>query len=217
MLKASPADFDKASSTLLARMRAESDPAALAELSSAVAILRGKLPRGLEEEATGIVVKRLAAERDPEAMRPMASAVDKLDEGVSKAKANKFASMLVARMRTEPNAESLLNLALGFTSLAEHVDDDARAGELAAPLLARLLTESRPDALRPMAFSRAAGAADLASRLAARAVAEPDQNLLRAYGEVLGSMPVGSLSMAQVRGLEPMSRFPTRLARSSRD
>jgi hypothetical protein len=338
MLKAAPGDYEKAGSTLLARMRSEPDPAALAELASAVAVLRGKLPREREEEAAGMVVTRLAAEGDPAAMRPMASAIDQLDEGVSQAKAGELASMLVARMRTEPNTESLLNLALGFTALAEHLedadrDDDARAGHLAAPLLVRLLTESRPDALRTLAFSLAAvadgmtpamfkmaaaklsasmsvetdpaklralvagllalhyqagdenfekaatiltarmgleadfatlrnlassihalkgrvpagavnqaasivmdrilaargavevdalarslamvapdldpaGAADLASRLAARAAAEPDQNLLRAYGEVLGSMPVGSLSAAEAQSLKPIFAIP---------
>jgi hypothetical protein len=337
IIEASPADYDHAASTLLARMRSEPDPAALAELASAVALLRGKFPREREEEAARMLVKRLAAERDPGAMRPMASALDQLDEGLSKARAGQFASILVARMRTEPNPESLLNLALGFTAIAQRLDDADRAGKLAAPLLACLLTETRPDALRTLAFSLAAvadgvtpamfraaavnlsasmsvetdpaklralvagllalqdkagqenfekaaailtarmglaadfatlrnlassihalrgrvpagalseaaskaasivmgrilaargavevdalarslaiadqdldpaGAADLASRLAKRAAAERDQNLLRAYGEVLGSMPAASLSAAQVQSLEPMFAIP---------
>jgi hypothetical protein len=50
---------------------------------------------------------------------------------------------------------------------------------------------------------------ELGSRLVARTRIERDPEMLRAYGDALGSLPVGSLSAVQVENLAPMFAIPS--------
>jgi hypothetical protein len=151
-LKAAPSAYLPLGEILLARMRMESNPAALADLGSAVAVLRPKLPQSLVEEASTILVKRMVSEREDDAIGAMASAVDDLDEGLSKAKAADLAATLAERMGSERSSGALLSLAVGFIAVAQQMDS-ARAKSIAVPLLARMSNESAAPVLRTLAFS----------------------------------------------------------------
>jgi hypothetical protein len=186
-LKAAPSSYAPLGEFLLARMRMESKPLVLADLGSAVAVLRTKLAQPLIEEAATILVKRMVSERDDDAIAPMASALDDLDEGLTKAKDADLAATLAERMGSERSSGALLNLAVGFIAVAQQTES-GRAKTIAAPLLARIRTENSVPLLRTLAFSlgtiedgvdpsaiRAAGA-----RLAAMMSAETDADALRA-------------------------------------
>jgi hypothetical protein len=186
-LNAGNSAFAPAGAILTNRMRAESDPAALADLGSAVAVLRAKLPQSDVEEAASILVKRMVAERKADAIGPMAAALDDLDEGISKDKAGALAAALVGRMGSEQNPGALLDLAVGFIAVAQQMEG-TRAGSLAPLLLARMQSENSALALRTLAFSLGAiedGASPEriragGSRLVAAMAAETGSGALRA-------------------------------------
>ena len=157
--------YESLGASLIARMKNEPEPSALAEFASSAAILKDKLAQEKVEEAAGILVKRIAGERNPAVIAPLASALDDLDEGIGKDKAAQFASTLGARMSAEPDGSSLLSLAVGFIAVAQRVEaeqtDHAQVERLAAPLLSQIQQEDRAGVLRTLAFSVGALAGSL--------------------------------------------------------
>ncbi len=144
--------FAKVSKIFIGRVRAETEPAALSNLASAVAVLREKLPQADVEETATILTARMISERDGSVIGRMAGVLDDLDEGLGKTKAGELAAMLAGRMNAETRPAALLGLAAGFIAVAEQMDH-AQAGGLGDLLLSRMRNEDRADVLRTLAFS----------------------------------------------------------------
>jgi hypothetical protein len=185
-LPASGQTFAKVSQIFVGRMRAETDPAMLSDLSSAVAVVRKKVPQADVEEAATILTTRMISERDGSVIGRMAGVLDDLDEGLSKRKAGELAAMLAGRMNAETRPAALLGLAAGFIAVAEKMDD-AQPG-LAESLLTKMRAEQRADVLRTFAFSLASIADNVGpgtvraagDKLAASMESETDSDDLRA-------------------------------------
>jgi hypothetical protein len=152
VLHAPPSSFARVGAIFLSRMQAERDPGSLADLGSAVAVLRAKLPQSDVEQAAAILVRRMVTEHRADEIGPMASALDDLDEGISKAKAREFAGELAVRMGSEQNPRALMSLAIGFIAVAQQMEPTGE-GAIAPPLLARMQNENVAAALRTLAFS----------------------------------------------------------------
>jgi hypothetical protein len=118
-------------------------------------------------------------------------------------------------MKLESDPHALSDLISSLHALDDYVD--AANFEEAASILATRMIDAK-SADKVGAFDASLKLIDenldqgilneLGSRLGARARMESDPDLLRAYGKALGSLPVGSLSAAQVENLAPIFAIP---------
>jgi hypothetical protein len=203
---------------LLARMQSENTAQSLRSLAFSL----GTVEDGVNPSAIRTAGTRLAAvmavETDADALRALVAGLCALKSGAGQENFEKAAAILGARIGLESDPAVLHNLSASLHALAN--DGGAIAENAfeapASALVNRMIDARNPAEVRALAYSlgkiatdlNPAGSAQLASKLVARAEAEHSGDLLRAYGEVLESLPEGSLNRAQLTKLGQLLAIP---------
>jgi hypothetical protein len=192
-------------SKLLVRMRVDHDPEVLRALAVGMRFLKDKASTDKFEEAASILVAAMKRAQSPEDLRTLAFGLHSFIAKAGAAPFEEAASQLIARMAAEPDPAVQQVLVEGLEAIQSRVR--AEQVDQAASILVDRITEQTSaekidslaldlegiqDRVAPIARSR------LASRLMARMAGERDPNLLRALGKALASLPVDSLTPAQI-------------------
>ncbi len=196
---------------LLARMQIENGAQALRTLAFSLGTIEdGVDPSAIRTTGTRLVAV-MAAETDAEALRALVAGLCALKSGAGQENFEKAAAILGARIGLESDPTVLHTLAANLHALANGGGTiGKRFFEAPASALVNRMIDTRNQAeVRALAYSLAkiatdlspAASAQLASKLVARAETVQAPDLLRAYGEVLGSLPDGSLNRAQLTKL----------------
>lgn len=205
-------------SPLLARLRNENRATVLRTLAFAIGAMADELdPLQIRDAATKLVTA-MTVETDPEALRSLTAgllAIGGEGEKAGGENFNKAASILAARISLETDFARLHDLAASLHALKGRASPSA--SQAAAASVAERIANAR-EAVAVDALGRSLnliaqdldgpGSAEIGSMLAARAASETNTNLLRAYGEVLGFLPVGSVNARQLGQLDRMFTIP---------
>jgi len=200
---------------LLARIRSESRPAVLRTFAFCIGAFSDELDAAQIRDAATKLVSAMTVETDPEALRSLTAgliAVGGKGDKTGAESFNKAASILAARISLESDIAGLHELATSLHALKDRASSSA-SQPAASNLAARIADAREPVAVDALGRSlrlaaEGSDSAQIGSTLAARAASETSANLLRAYGEVLGSLPVGSIASPQLAQLDRMFAIP---------
>lgn len=200
---------------LLARMDSENSARVLRALAFSVGTIEDRVSPAKIRSAGAKLASAMATETDADRLRSLAAGLCALQILAGQENLARAITILEARIGIEDNPADLFNLTsslhaiayyatgvnfqLPASNLVSRMVEEKNAGQFLG--LSRSLRKIAPDLSADLS-------AKLASDLAAALRNQHDPDLMRAYGEVLGSLSQGSLSEAQLRGLQNLFAIP---------
>jgi hypothetical protein len=209
------ASSEELAAPLLVRMEGESQAQALRTLAFSLGAVADGVSSARIHAAGTKLATAMAVETDPDSLRALVAGLCAFKDKAGADNLTRAATVLSARIRLEEDPVALRNLVGSLHALGDSIDASSFAGP-AVTLVDRMTDTKNPAVVRGLAHSlngiasnlSGETATQLASKLSARIAMESDPELLRAYGGVLGLLPQGSLSAAELGNLDRLFAIP---------
>ena len=205
---------EELASKLLSRLRVEHDPEVLRALVVGMRFLKDKISASKFNEAASILVAAMKVPQTPENLRTLAFG---LHSCIAKASADPFqqaAAILISHMAAEPQT-----MVEGLEGIQSRMPTE-QIDQAASILVSLIVEQTDADKIRLLTLNLASiqerisvpAANRLSQQLIARMAAEHNPELLRSFGNALGTLPADSLMTGPIGHTFRIARAPCEIA-----
>lgn len=195
---------------LVARIERERDIPELMRVVAALQIVAPFVPENVAPPLVSRLLDRMRPESAATTLRMLAFAIGSLSEGAREDQMDEAAIKLTERLQRERNPTALRDLVAGLLNIRDEVPESYL--ETASIRVESLIPRwTAPDDLAVLIATRLAlggEAAKIAEMLIERIRGERDPAMLRALGELLSSLPAGSIDSSQLAAIAAIFTIP---------